>query len=349
MRAKVLRQCDPKVEVCHIIFGEFFDDIQRVKLLEVRHCTIGALAMVGKTDGGYDGMSNHAEEAEMTIDTPLPVSVDPPPNLGAPPVATLVDSDLNEPAIANGNLPISMTCTVIAPITLEAGYTFLATIDGIDFPVTVPDGGVSAGQDFQVPYPQAESVEVPVSVVPLEIAGPSYSGAPRGYWRDDIWSCFQVSSTGIFWQGCCCTLILLGQVMTRNGLNMLGLPSDAYEKTFKRILVLWFGLLATFMILIALNYSGLLVAIDAGSPILAFLILTTVLIANTRYEVRQRYGIPVKCCNGCHGRCDDLCCGLWCPCCVTIQMARHTHPHTDRQYVCCSTTGLEVEDASATV
>eukprot|EP00957_Ditylum_brightwellii_P026594 2011352-Ditylum_brightwellii.AAC.1 len=41
---------------------------------------------------------------------------------------------------------------VIAPATLNGGYTFDAMYDGVTFTVSVPEGGVVKGQRFIVPF-----------------------------------------------------------------------------------------------------------------------------------------------------------------------------------------------------
>jgi Cys-rich protein (TIGR01571 family) len=286
----------------------------------------------------------------MTVDTPLPVAVDPPPQIVVP-IAVLIDEVAVESENNNLHLrqPAPTICTVVAPATLEAGFLFLATVDGIEFSVVVPEGGVTEGHAFQVPYPVSAlaSMERPVSVTPLEISAPS-SNILTGRWRNDLWSCFQVSHTGMFWQGWCCTMLLLGQVLTRNKLNVFGLPSVAYKDTFRRIVAIWVGCVLVFVsITTVLN---LLAPARQAVPIMfGCFILIPVITANARYEMRRRYQLPVKCCQKFNGRCDDLCCGIWCSCCVIIQMARHTHPLVDYRYVCCSATGLTPEDAAATI
>jgi len=84
---------------------------------------------------------------------------------------------------------------VKAPSTLPAGYTFEACAQGFEdynFTVTVPEGGVTVGQEILVELPfdfKGERIE-----------------APTGRWKDGIFSCFNY---GIFhssvWCACCCT------------------------------------------------------------------------------------------------------------------------------------------------
>jgi hypothetical protein len=43
---------------------------------------------------------------------------------------------------------------VVAPATLEEGYSFDAIVDGRTFRVKVPEGGVQADEEFFVHHPQ---------------------------------------------------------------------------------------------------------------------------------------------------------------------------------------------------
>lgn len=54
-----------------------------------------------------------------------------------------------------------------APSDLPENYTFDAVHDGVVFPVTVPEGGVKAGQTFMVPFVPTDNV-VPVYAVVAE-------------------------------------------------------------------------------------------------------------------------------------------------------------------------------------
>jgi len=266
------------------------------------------------------------KEPEITVDTPLPVPVLPPVetnSVATPVVSAAVDAPANNVK--------HTSCTVFAPATLEAGYTFTANVDGIDFTVTVPAGGVTEGQAFQVPYPTSHgNTSAPSTPVehstsplfePLEVDIPAARQIPTGRWRNDVCDCCEVAHTGIFWQGCCCNPLLLGQVMTRNKLNTFGVPSHSYQNTFYIVSAIWGCYLLVFW-LVAEKYH-------AGALAIAWPIFMTILVSNTRFILRKRYNIPFTCCDGCDGRCDDICCGLWCSCCVTIQMARHTHAHQE--------------------
>ena len=60
--------------------------------------------------------------------------------------------------------PAPTNVQVIAPATLEAGYTFDAMYEGVTFTVVVPDGGVSKGQRFIVPFTPSTSDDIAVAV-----------------------------------------------------------------------------------------------------------------------------------------------------------------------------------------
>ena len=307
------------------------------------------------------GLTSQDEDVEMTIDTPLPLPVDPPPSTVGRnqllqavtdlppqveiPVATLV-GDGNVESANNGVPPNRSMCTVVAPATLDAGFSFEVSVNGIDFTVVVPDGGVIEGQAFQVPYPVPDAPQMAVAFSPLEI-GALMSNVPTGHWRNSMWSCCQVVQTGMFWQGFCCPLLLLGQVLTRNKLNEFGMPSTAYRVTFERIVKIGIAYFIGSLLIAA--FVTILPPVSTAPLGLGCLVIVAAIAANARFEMRRRYRLPVECCHGRNGRCDDLCCGIWCSCCIIIQMARHTHSEVDYPYVCCTSTGLTKEDASATV
>mmetsp|Transcript_119621 Transcript_119621/g.343626 ORF Transcript_119621/g.343626 Transcript_119621/m.343626 type:complete len:294 (+) Transcript_119621:59-940(+) len=282
------------------------------------------------------GINKH-DEPEITVETPPPIPVTPP--IVTTCVATPVDVTAeNSTSIVSTptSQPKPTTCTVFAPATLSAGYTFPARVDGIDFVVTVPDGGAMEGQSFQVPYPStvgaSPSAEQPTAVTPLELV--TSHQIPTGKWRNDIWDCCEVIHTGIFWQALFCTPILLGQILTRNHLNPLDMPHDSRVSYCQ----LFAGIWVVCLVLVLLAIVGVA---PGGLVLLVWPLVITIVTAMTRFMVRHKYQIPIKCCTGFGGSCDDICCGVWCACCVSIQMARHTHPPNEFPYDCCSPTGLE--------
>jgi Cys-rich protein (TIGR01571 family) len=304
-------------------------------------------------------------EEELTVDTPGPTAVEPPlevvaleTNAVAIPVDPNNDIDTtsstgvgvdtsasastsawsaNANASANTNASSTLTCTVYAPATLEPGYTFTANVDGINFVVTVPEGGVVEGQPFNVPYPQRSNVNNVASqstlISPMEIDSTSSAAiafAPTGRWRNHLFDCCEVFFSGLFWQGCFCTIMLLGQIMTRLRLDLCARPGEKHERAICILLFIWILFLILFFVLPDV-FSFLII------PLAIYL---TILVTKTRYAMRQKYNIPVSDCRDCDGQCNDCCLGFWCMCCVVIQMARHTHPERDYPYQCCSKTGL---------
>jgi Cys-rich protein (TIGR01571 family) len=208
--------------------------------------------------------------------------------------------------------------SVVAPSTLAAGYTFTAQVDGKEFVVTVPEGGVTEGQSFQVPYPAGIT----------SAAGKKDDlGAPTGRWRDGCFDCFDVFCKLLFWQGWCCSPFLYGQLAQRLGLNYCGQPGGG-SNTCKTISM-------TFVIYYCLCLIGL------GFFVLPFFFVWIIILGmNTRFNYRKKYEIPATCFNCCDGMLDDCMCAWLCECCTGIQMARHTHPEAQYPYQCCTETGL---------
>jgi Cys-rich protein (TIGR01571 family) len=138
---------------------------------------------------------------------------------------------------------------VTAPSSLEEGYTFDAVYNGEVFPVTVPRGGVKAGQVFVVPFqPAIEAIAVAVveppsyestpmlqpslSASPTRSATINIDPAPLGSWKTGCCDCFS--------EGCChpsllnaifCPQVLMGQILTRMKLDWCGRPIGGYRWT----------------------------------------------------------------------------------------------------------------------
>ena len=128
---------------------------------------------------------------------------------------------------------------VTAPSSLEGGYTFDAVYNGEVFPVTVLEGGVKAGQTFEVPFldqPQLQ-LEIPspplqqqqqqqqpssewTPMLPPQQQSPQHQQdqqqAPLGTWKTYWFDCL---SEGICHPSFCNAVwfpqILMGQVWTR--------------------------------------------------------------------------------------------------------------------------------------
>lgn len=274
------------------------------------------------------------------------------------PLEDVVEIDDNAPSPSAPSAPSSRMCILAAPSTLSAGYTFTAQVDGIDFVVTIPEGGVTEGQQFQVPYPTRSAAAVPVPPV----SQPQHTHPPQptptatdqpapagGYWRDDLCDCFGVFCNCMFWNAWLCTPVLYGQLMQRLHLNPCGIPSSSpnnNESCYTKhtcVILVWI-----WVIFLILEFA--LVGVEASRYVwYVFAPFFWIVFMNTRYHYRRRYNIHVSSFECCDGRCNDFLCGVFCHCCVAIQLARHTHDHHDYPYQCCSTTGLSANAPSIVI
>jgi Cys-rich protein (TIGR01571 family) len=297
----------------------------------------------------------HEEDAGITVDTLPPQPVEPPQaalayaTLNTDQVATPIDMIQTDADIVAASSPVATLttsqrlCTVISPSTLPEGYTFPAQVDGIDFVVTVPVGGVVEGQAFTVLYPAAGALQpLSIDLVTPNPVMMSSEEEVKGGWRNDLCACFEVCENGMCLQGFFCTPILLAQIMTRFLLNPLGVYGPLrYRRTFWWILSFWIAYLVTSAFL----WNGGIMAFLADVVFLSYFVVVS---TNVRSGMRRRYDIRPECCAGCDGVLDDCCCIFWCCPCSTIQMARHTHNTDTYPYHCCTKTGLSL-DAPALV
>ena len=231
------------------------------------------------------------------------------------------------------DLPILVHVT--APATLAEGYTFEANVNNDPnkvFNCTVPEGGVREGQIFMAPLPR-------------DYNGPRLR-APTGQWKDGIFDCF---NAGICHASLCCSLfctpIAMGQAITRLNLTWLG-EAGSFLQAQRA-----FGVVCT-LVLCYMMYSTSIqwaeLAYDEPEdvpqyiPALAFVgnflfsLWSVYSLCRTRESTRARYQIPetTKC-----GACEDFCCALWCSCCVSSQILRHTGEYETHPGVCCTPTG----------
>ena len=167
-----------------------------------------------------------------------------------------------------GSIPTKTTIAthtnvqVIAPATLNAGYTFDAMYDGVTVTVTVPEGGVVKGQRFIVPFlpPVEEPVAVAVGeAIPASSAthkksrsgsarGAHVGGIPRGVWRDNLCDCCRFGPCHPhFLNAWFCRPILMAQISTRMKMTWLGQRTqglatassdDRWRNTFRNIVIL---------------------------------------------------------------------------------------------------------------
>mmetsp|Transcript_7454 Transcript_7454/g.16905 ORF Transcript_7454/g.16905 Transcript_7454/m.16905 type:complete len:353 (+) Transcript_7454:207-1265(+) len=166
---------------------------------------------------------------------------------------------------------------VIAPATLEAGYTFDAMYEGVTFTVVVPSGGVSKGQRFIVPFTppvtDAVAVAIPASSDSTSANGSSSKqqhshsgghGIPTGIWRDGLCDCCRFGPFHPhFICSWCFRPFLMGQIMTRMKMTWLGQRTrngdsgnlndsrietdERWKNTFRNIVIvtLFFGTFVT--------------------------------------------------------------------------------------------------------
>eukprot|EP00934_Nitzschia_sp_Nitz4_P008749 Nitzschia sp. Nitz4//scaffold109_size72162//33335//34168//NITZ4_005846-RA/size72162-processed-gene-0.42-mRNA-1//-1//CDS//3329532763//8739//frame0 len=253
---------------------------------------------------------------------------------------------------------------VIAPATLAEGYTFDVLVDDESFTVHVPKGGVKEGQEFEVPYYSNQYEddgdnydEVTEDPTKIQVNGTatmdsedtnnqadaqttfdSVTGAPNTRWRTSLCSCCDVVTQATFWMGMCFTPVLIAQLLTRLGLTWDGKPGTPEQTalSFNRIL---FGMIFA----LALWKIPLV----GGFSLLGYYLWIVVGVgASVRGHMRRRYNIPPTLPNRCFNagtHLDDRCCMLFCGCCSTIQMARHTHDDKEYPGHGCTTTGLGLD------
>jgi len=231
--------------------------------------------------------------------------------------------------------------TVSAPLDLPEGYTFYASYQRAMFPVIVPIGGVTRGQQLEVSSQQLYAVDNSVA----------------GRWKDDISDCSRF--------GCChpsnlnacfCPFIILGQLMMRLKINCCGTPVPSSANAFCIMSFITVGFIICGALLLELQTMslGILKTIHTDDDTaktsyeeiaqhqfcmwgckvqfaLVFLFTWRV-----RKHIRAVYRIPEKLCSGC----EDICCAFWCWCPVLSQMARHTTEYKKEKAQCCSSTGV---------
>lgn len=279
------------------------------------------------------------------------------------------------------------TVLVVAPATLEEGYSFEASIHNTSFLVVVPKGGVKEGQEFEVPYPTFDSdeeeedapheqnkepnsnrssdEETPPpsssSERRLLLSDDEHDGVPRGSWRTTLCSCCDVATQATFWMALLCLPVLYAQLLSRFGLSWKGQDGvGAAERsmTYNRVVLSFLFLLAVGgllpLVLYPLFFCALLFYWYIGSQL--------------RHSMRRRYEIPAMqrpwCCAAKKQRSssgdddntksssitmlEDVCCVVCCTCCTAVQMARHSHNDKEYPGACCTTNGLE-HDAPAII
>jgi len=171
---------------------------------------------------------------------------------------------------------------------------------------------------------------------------------PSGGWRDGLCDC---CTHGICHPACCCCcwapLGLLGQVLSRMNLSLMGHPvtNRTFSSPFKVLLGGFIAYLAFECFMVGLEAShqrgalpGWVVFLVIVNTFLriAVLVYVVLLICRTRRHIRVTYGIPEQ---RCHGM-EDCCCACCCGSCTIGQMARHTADYRTCKAECCSETGV---------
>ena len=135
----------------------------------------------------------------------------------------------------------------------------------------------------------------------------------------------------------------MAQIISRMQLTWLGEPGSLYRtsKAFSVIVVLVVSyMFYSFALeLAAMPYAqGEIPTLIPGLKflgIILFSVYSLYSLCRTRENVRARYQIPETYCVGC----EDLCCSMFCSCCATAQMLRHTGEYETHPGTCFTKTG----------
>lgn len=218
------------------------------------------------------------------------------------------------------------TIRVVAPATLEQDFTFDVTLGGIHgnrpFTVTVPEGGVLEGEEFDIPYPSGDeysefeddeerAVMADDDDKKTEIcrsgsqgedsATGEYSetGAPMKRWRNNLLSCCDVLTQSTFWMAMVCAPVLIAQLVTRLHLTYWGVPplkahrvttmtvlEDAVEEaslSYNKIVLSFVAVLC---------FANLLPAVGLVVIAIYIVLLMVCVGSNIRRTMRQKYKLP---------------------------------------------------------
>jgi len=161
------------------------------------------------------------------------------------------------------------------------------------------------------------------------------NGTPIGGWRNRLFGCCDVMTQSTFWMGIFCTPVLMAQLITRLKLTWNGRegPPEETSLSFNRLVLSLVFTMSVFWIPIM------------GSVCLFvyYLVVIVYVGSHVRSYMRRKYKIPSTLPTRCGDRIDDVCMMLFCGCCSSIQMARHTHDDKDYPGHGCTTTGLEFD------
>jgi Cys-rich protein (TIGR01571 family) len=161
------------------------------------------------------------------------------------------------------------------------------------------------------------------------------NGTPIGGWRTRLYGCCDVLTQSTFWMGFFCAPVLMAQIITRMKLTWNGRegPPEETSLSFNRIVLSLVFTMGVFW-----------VPVMGSICMIAYYLAVIVYIgSHVRAYMRLRYKIPSTLPTRCGDRVDDVCMMLFCGCCSTIQMARHTHDDKEYPGFACTTNGLEFD------
>ena len=156
---------------------------------------------------------------------------------------------------------------------------------------------------------------------------------PSGRWRKKLCECTEVMGCStLCTMSFCCNIMLLGQVMSRMGLDWCGIPNPAKAAgTFSIVVIIYFSFWASYLMVFGVIFF----------PCMVFYLLA--IHTRTRYEMRRYFQIPAEYCTCFNGAAEDCLVTTCCQCCATIQMARHTHDENRYPYKFDQPTGLPAD------
>jgi hypothetical protein len=145
-------------------------------------------------------------------------------------------------------------------------------------------------------------------------------------------------------------IVAMAQLLQRLRFNWLGeaAPEAATKHTFKVVITLCLCYLIFTLCLEVAEYTfnydtvptWIVVTRFAGG--MAFTIYSIYSLMRLRENVRAKYSIPTDRCGGA----EDMCCSMWCSCCVVSQIARHTGEYETYKGSLCSETGMAAHTPS---
>lgn len=300
-----------------------------------------------------------------------------------------MDQEVSETEISTGSVgvieavsgaAIRPAVEVMAPVDLPEGYQFQVRTGHRTLDVQVPVGGVQAGQRFAAWVVMDGDITESLQQLVVQQSNYHHQNAALR-WRDGFFECFKF---GFFHPMCClafwCVPCVLGQVMTRAKLTLLGNPRTTSSSNHQQQPTFWtpfkflFALTALYIFIrgatqTVINYtvdddddddqgnndrtnstqSGDDDDDDDSYPAWAdailffrFLIFCAFSIFTLVLMIKTRRHLRHKD----HipaencGKMEDCCVSFWCPWCTVCHMARHTANYNQVEARCCTDTGL---------